>query len=263
MATWTVSDIGSNSTGIFTFPANTGTTDKSYTVTYDDGNGNTATTSVSVPACDIEYVFMINDGVTSYSVDVPCSGDTVSAFIASYTRTSSQDFVSTVNCSITSAPSWISSYSLSPSEVIGGFDIEAQVPASTTSNRSGTFTITQNESGEKVSFIVNQSTCIKTNNIITCVTGSTVGNKLVVYLEADHMLPTGTSIKCVVDVVYASRTDGSSGRTSVDITIAGGSSSNSVETTVSLAFYTVRSFCIVSKGVDSDDTYDYTYTPTC
>ena len=263
MATWTVSDIGSNSTGIFTFPANTGTTDKSYTVTYDNGNGNTATTSVSVPACDIEYVFLISNNGTYDSYDVPCSGDTVSSFIASYTRTSSQDFVSTVNCSITSAPSWISSYSLSPSEAIGVFDIEAQVPANTAGSRSGTFTITQNESGKKVSFIVNQPNCIKTSNIITCVTGSTSGNKLAVYLEADHMLPTGTSITCVVDVAYSHRTDGSSGHVSLNITLEGGSSSNSAETTVSLAFYTVRSFCIVSKGVDSDDTYDYTYTPTC
>ena len=51
MATWTVSGIGSNSTGRFTFPPNTETTDKSYTVTYDDGQGGTGSTSVTVPSC--------------------------------------------------------------------------------------------------------------------------------------------------------------------------------------------------------------------
>ena len=264
MATWTVNGIGSNSTGSFTLPANTGTTDKSYTVTYDDGNGNTATTSVTVSACDIEYVFMINDGVTSYSVDVPCSGDTVSAFIASYTRTSNQDYVSTVNCSVTSAPSWISSYSLSPSEVIGGFDIEAQVPANTAGSRSGTFTVTQNESGEKVSFIVNQPNCSKTRNIIICSTGTTSENKLVLHLAAqDHRIPIGTSIKCLFDVVYIHRTDDSSGHTLVELTLEGGSTYDEVVTEVSLDTYIVKSYCYASKGVDSDDTYYYVYLPDC
>lgn len=66
MATWTVNGIGSNSTGSFTLPANTGTTDKSYTVTYDDGNGNTATTSVTVSACSrTRNIIICSTGTTS------------------------------------------------------------------------------------------------------------------------------------------------------------------------------------------------------
>lgn len=261
MATWTVSGLGSNSTGAFTFPANTGTTDKSYTVTYDDGNGNTATTSVTVPACDIEYVLLINGD----SIDVPCSGGTTGAFISSYTRTSSQEFVSTANCSITSAPSWISSYSLSPSDVIGGFELDIQVPASTTSARSGTFTITQDESGKKVSFVVNQPACTaKTVNNITS-SADASGAQLDVYLQSESPLPVGTSIQCKVRVTYATNATteiGASNTKHLNITIPEGSSIGSSYIAVSDAGLRVDSCCIIATDLHEDDTYVYRYL-TC
>lgn len=261
MATWTVSGLGSNSTGAFTFPANTGTTDKSYTVTYDDGNGNTATTSVTVPACDIEYVLLINGD----SIDVPCSGGTTGAFISSYTRTSSQDFVSTANCSVTSAPSWISSYSLSPSEIIGGFELDIQVPASTTSARSGTFTITQDESGKKVSYVVNQPACTpkKTVNNITS-SADASGAHLYVYLQSESPLPVGTSIQCEVMVTYTTTATGVSNTKHLNVTIPGGSSSGSYSIPISDAgLWRVDSCCITATNLlYEDDTYDYRYL-TC
>lgn len=258
MATWTVSGLGSNSTGAFTFPANTGTTDKSYTVTYDDGNGNTATTSVTVPACDIEYVLLINGD----SIDVPCSGGTTGAFISSYTRTSSQEFVSTANCSVTSAPSWISSYSLSPSDIIGGFELDIQVPASTTSARSGTFTITQGESGKKVSYVVNQPACTpKTVNNITS-SADASGAQLNVYLQSEMPLPVGTSITCEVMVTYT--TKGQQNTKYLNVTIPEGSSSGSSSIAVSSSgTLSVVSCCITASNLlYEDNTYDYRYS-TC
>lgn len=51
MGTWTIGGIGSNSTGSFTIPANTGSVSVTYNVTYDDGDGGGGSTSITVPAC--------------------------------------------------------------------------------------------------------------------------------------------------------------------------------------------------------------------
>ena len=51
MATWSIEGIGSNSTGSFTIPANTGSTPLTYSVQYDDGNGGGGSTTITVPVC--------------------------------------------------------------------------------------------------------------------------------------------------------------------------------------------------------------------
>lgn len=51
MGTWTIEGIGSNTTGSFNIPANTGSTSLTYEVQYDDGNGGGGSTSFTVPAC--------------------------------------------------------------------------------------------------------------------------------------------------------------------------------------------------------------------
>lgn len=51
MAKWTIEGIGSNSTGSFTIPANTGSTPLTYSVQYDDGNGGGGSTTITVPVC--------------------------------------------------------------------------------------------------------------------------------------------------------------------------------------------------------------------
>lgn len=255
MATWTVSGLGSNSTGSFTFPANTGTTDKSYTVTYNDGNGNTATTSVTVPACDIEYLFAIDN---DSSKDFACSGGTGSQVISSV-KESSDGTVYAVGCSVTSAPSWISSYSLTESSAIGSYLLSYTVPASTTGSRSGTFTITQNESGKQVYAVANQPSCTaKTVNNITSYAVESGGAQLNVYLQSEK--PVGTSITCEVMVTYTAK--GRQDTTHLNVTIPRGSLSGSNYVSIS-GTWRFDSCCITATNLlYEDDTYDYRYS-TC
>lgn len=106
MATWSITptDATINSSGVATFPENTGTTSKNYTITYVDDNGCSVSTTYTVPSgsecqtsCGEDYEFTLTKNNT-----VPISGDSSPAqfqvkymgqYVYDYTES---DFVVTV-----------------------------------------------------------------------------------------------------------------------------------------------------------------------
>lgn len=255
MATWTVSDIGSNSTGSFTFPANTGTTAKSYTVTYNDGNGNTATTSVTVPVCDAEYVFSASP--TSHTF--PCSGGSYT-----YTITSQKKIGSTtqaVGCSVMYTPNTISSHSLTQTPTAGTYSLSVTAAKNTGSTAiTATIGLKQDETNDEITVDAKIPVCTaKTINNITS-SADASGAQIRVYLQSDRPLPVGTSIKCSVMVTY-SNTVGESKTQYREITIPEGSSSGSAYISVPSTGSLIINSCCINHvyGKSEDNMYRYIY----
>ena len=68
MGTWTIEGIGSNTTGEFTLPANTGSVAVIYNVTYDDGDGGGGSSRISVPACSASELIENNISASIASI---------------------------------------------------------------------------------------------------------------------------------------------------------------------------------------------------